>query len=558
MQNGNKIITKKTTKNNPTTYNILKILKEKENFYIKKAQEQEQNTKKFLENRQIFNKATGEFKPLVEYSLKREYAQNYTYISSVCDYINVDAISKGLIPVFITLTLPSKFHPTKVLKNKKRVLNKNFRFDVDEYINKGYKLLQSSFRTILRKLTRDNTKNNLKTPYFRVIEMHKDMTPHLHAVVYLSKSDNNCDKIFELHDVINRLINSGQLGKQYKVEVLNNPERGAIYTLKYVEASFQIDENEDDNSNNKKQNLRGLYFLDGWKKRNKIRLVSYSRLPLNKADFIKIIGDFVNNVEPCYRVEGKYFNRYTHLANNCKYKVFENKNIDKEDISNELLNIKKILNKNEYKYLICKSVENKEELNSLVVLLNKSLQKQIFTLVDYLLNSDNPLQKQNKIKEFITTQKQNYLLAKETLSRDNLVKLLGIKKIKKFLNFYSKKISEFSLALNETKELFDEIKKADYEINHTTGNFSFRTKKQKKEFENYRKRMCELRENIKKITYKINNKLYALCDVVEEFNLYLYEKKYKLIDREIYRVTKDEIIKIFDKKDIQMVKMGKD
>jgi len=251
--------------------------------FIKFSKMNEEKTVRYLD-RLLFYNRIGYLYYKVTYTLKQAYAREYSYIVSVCDYINKQAIAEGYIPVFVTLTLPSRFHPTST-RSGKRTFNPNFEFSLDEYIKKGYEALYYAFRVIMKNLTRGNKQKGIKLPYFRVVEMHKDFTPHFHIVFFIPR-DEYVEKMTYLYTTIAELIAEGYLGEQYKIEELKDITKGARYVQKYLRKAYLSEDEED------------IYLLDGWRKLNKIRMFTHSQTYLKKADFIKILPDFIENEEP--------------------------------------------------------------------------------------------------------------------------------------------------------------------------------------------------------------------------------------------------------------------
>ena len=251
--------------------------------FIRFSKMNEEKTVRYLD-RLLFYNRIGYLYYKISYTLKEAYAREYSYIVSVCDYINKQAIAEGYIPVFVTLTLPSRFHPTTT-KNGKRTFNPNFEYSLDEYIKKGYETLYYAFRVIMKNLTRGNKQKGIKLPYFRVVEMHEDFTPHFHIVFFIPK-DEYIEKMLYLCDTIAELIAEGVLGEQFKIEDLKDIRKGAAYVSKYLRKAY-LTENEED-----------IYLLDGWRKLNKIRMFTHSQTYLKKTDFIKILPDFMEHEEP--------------------------------------------------------------------------------------------------------------------------------------------------------------------------------------------------------------------------------------------------------------------
>jgi len=263
---------------------VFEVLKKMKDEFIQFSIDREEQTIKYLDNMLFYNRAGYKYYK-TSYSLKEAYTREYNYIISVCDYINKLSVAEGYIPIFVTLTLPSEFHPTTT-KNKKRQFNSKFSYSYVDYIKEGYRTLYFAFRTIMKNLTRGNKAKATKIPYFRVVEMHKDFTPHFHFILFFRENEDLTDKIDYLFKTIRKLIDENILGEQYKIEVLEDPTKGAVYVSKYLRKAYLADNPED------------IYLLDGWRKMNRIRMFTHSQTYLKKQDFIKILNDFVANEEP--------------------------------------------------------------------------------------------------------------------------------------------------------------------------------------------------------------------------------------------------------------------
>ena len=262
-----------------SVFDVLNKIKEE---FINFSIEREEQTIKYLDNMLFYNKAGYKYYK-ASYSLKEAYEREYNYIVSVCDYINKEAVVKGYVPIFLTLTLPSKFHPTTT-KNGKRTFNSKFEYSFEDYVKKGYEALYYAFRVIMKNLTRGNKQKGVKIPFFRVVEMHKDFTPHFHIVLFIHKGEF-VEKMTYLYTTIAELVAEGSIGEQFKVEILDDVSKGAAYVQKYLRKAYLSDNEED------------IYLLDGWRKMNKIRMFTHSQTYLKKQDFIKILNDFVENEE---------------------------------------------------------------------------------------------------------------------------------------------------------------------------------------------------------------------------------------------------------------------
>jgi hypothetical protein len=137
----------------------------------------EHNQNNYIKKLNVLNKRTGELSSVGDYGsqiMKRVH--NYHQKSSTILKVSVD---RGLIPIFITLTLPKQHHPFRTVKTKNTpvfVKNNSFGFEsITQSIKKGYKLLSS----IHRKMYKQLKKLNKDMFYINCLEYHKSFIPHL-------------------------------------------------------------------------------------------------------------------------------------------------------------------------------------------------------------------------------------------------------------------------------------------------------------------------------------------------------------------------------------------
>jgi hypothetical protein len=146
----------------------------------------------------------------------------------------LDYYNKDKIKLFITLTLPSKFHPYNSKNNSK---NKNYDFEnIEDSIEKGFEMINKIHRNfynlVKKKLERANLDS--KFDYLSVIEPHKSLIPHNHSLYYIDKEQL---EIFE--DAYNQIIKKYSIRK-HKMEILKRA-KGSSYIYKYLlkmEGSF--------------------------------------------------------------------------------------------------------------------------------------------------------------------------------------------------------------------------------------------------------------------------------------------------------------------------------
>ncbi|MDD4330325.1 MAG: replication endonuclease [Aliarcobacter sp.] len=152
-----------------------------------------ENQKNFLENF-VIDLGDKEFNLLDNtYSANLNPKKYFSEINNRVNSINKYAKDMGLMPVFITLTAPSHFHPIRTINQKKKIIEKNPNYRYDNNYKKAVKdasiLLSDLWHKftslqVVRKMKKE-TGNGLM--YFRVFEPHESGIPHIHALVYIPK-----------------------------------------------------------------------------------------------------------------------------------------------------------------------------------------------------------------------------------------------------------------------------------------------------------------------------------------------------------------------------------
>ena len=197
--------------------------------YAKVSYKQDKKNKEYLEKCTTFNKVTGEINTIL---YNKEWHLRNNYIANTCkiDYLNDDCISKGMIPIFITLTLPSEYHPLRY-KGTQRNPNYNPNLTVFD----GYVKLVDMHRDIYDNF-RVGRKRVKGLKFVRVIEPHKDWTPHLHAIVYVMPEYKD-----EFLKHVKRIIKKNAL-KQTDIKELDRESYSVTYLLKYVDKTLSGDD----------------------------------------------------------------------------------------------------------------------------------------------------------------------------------------------------------------------------------------------------------------------------------------------------------------------------
>ena len=230
----------------------------------------EKQQSNFLRNQQnLKNVKTGEVLSL-KYSFDFKQKEYVKTIEQKVNALVSLAVAQDLIPIFITLTVPSEFHPYKTLKNQVIVINKKYKFvKLDDAIVEAYEELKTIYRTFYKRLK--NCSKNIY--YIKITEPHKSLIPHMHILIFVENEHlSNTKKLFI------------KIYKEYKLQrvdydesILNDNLHNAVgYIMKYVLKTI--------NSNDE-------FFkrwLDGWRKKYKIRACEISNLPISVEVYKKL------------------------------------------------------------------------------------------------------------------------------------------------------------------------------------------------------------------------------------------------------------------------------
>jgi len=130
----------------------------------------------------------GEKKPVINF-VSNSFINPHRYIAEInhrIDAINTYAKEKGLIPIFFTLTLPSEYHRRRriTLKSGKKIFVRNDNYNPDLSVKDGTRKLTKMLSRIRSHRVYKTIDKNRKI-YYRVVEPHKDGTPHTHILFYI-------------------------------------------------------------------------------------------------------------------------------------------------------------------------------------------------------------------------------------------------------------------------------------------------------------------------------------------------------------------------------------
>lgn len=250
-------------------------LQENIQLYYNHSLEKEQKQKAYLSHHKFVNLSTKE-QININYDFEKKYKE-YSKITEQRAY-TIQELSKRkeFCSVFITLTLPSQYHPFKSVATPTGRLyvedNKDFIFSsIKDAVSYGYKELNTIYQTFYKRV-KNYVKNDLY--YIRAVENHSTMIPHLHLVLYFP-----VDKLDFVKSVFQRVVEHFKLNRIDLEEVAfkDNINFASKYLLKYIIKDL-----------NNGTDIFKARVLDGWKRYHKIRVLNTSLLPLNVMVYKKI------------------------------------------------------------------------------------------------------------------------------------------------------------------------------------------------------------------------------------------------------------------------------
>ncbi|AXK48444.1 hypothetical protein CRU87_09015 [Aliarcobacter trophiarum LMG 25534] len=282
-------------------------LQENIKFYINHSILKENKQKSYLRNTGFLNKKSGEFLN-VEYDFEKKYKEYSKIAEQRALTIQELAKRKEFCSVFITLTLPSKYHPFRSITTSKGRLyveeNKEFAFiSIKEAVSNGYQELNSIYQ-IFYKRVKNYVKDDLY--YVKAIENHQTTIPHLHLVLYFP---------LECFDMVRttfkRVVEYFKLDRIdfEEVSFKENINFASKYLLKYIIKDL-----------NNSSDILKARILDGWKRYHKIRVLTTSLLPLNVMVYKKIYKSvsFVEKNRINFKIDDKIVSMKEKIDIECR------------------------------------------------------------------------------------------------------------------------------------------------------------------------------------------------------------------------------------------------
>ncbi len=276
-------------------------------FYINHSILKENKQKSYLKNTGFLNKKSGEFLS-IDYDFEKKYKEYSKISEQRALTIQELARRNEFCSVFITLTLPSKFHPFKSISTSKGRLyieeNKDFAFSsIKEAVSCGYKELNNIYQTFYKRV-KNYVKDDLY--YVKAIENHQTTIPHLHLVLYFP-----LEKFDFVKAVFKRVVEHFELNRIdfEEVSFKENINYASKYLLKYIIKDLN-------NSND----ILKARIIDGWKRYHKIRVLTTSQLPLNVMVYKKIYKSvsFVEKNKINFKIDDKIVSMKEKIDMKCQ------------------------------------------------------------------------------------------------------------------------------------------------------------------------------------------------------------------------------------------------
>lgn len=186
--------------------------------------------KSFLNQSILYDKLSGNMIPLCDLVISANHSP-HRYYSEVQNRVNTligEAERKEFVPLFMTITLPSEYHPFKLI-NKKFIHNPKFNGtpprEAVKALTKRFAKLRND--RALREIGKENR------IYYRVNEPHKSGTPHTHILYYVPKES------------INRVISAfKRLFKEEGNDIRFDLRNAGAYVMKYINKTLPKAKNE--------------------------------------------------------------------------------------------------------------------------------------------------------------------------------------------------------------------------------------------------------------------------------------------------------------------------
>jgi hypothetical protein len=377
--------------------------------------------------------------------------------------------------------------------------------------------------------------------YFKVIEMHKDYTTHAHAVLFFKK-EYLLDKFFHLIDIISELIAEGELGEQFDARILDEEDKATAYVQKYLRKAYLAEGESEDY----------LYMLDGWRKQNKIRMFTHSNTYLNKADFIKILADFIENEEKKLKKSNdEYINRYAEISNMTQYFEAKNFELTHESVDATIRDYLKRGGRDTYWIFEERwAIDGESGISELFAKTTINKSKQILELLREQWSTKNISlylkRVEKKVKEFVVERKRELILFEKLINENTALKAkLGIKQFENAKRNYISKLNRIESYYDElTNKVIVGIEKLKKEIQEkikmcVLGTYDFRKEKDRMRYQDDVAKSEKLKKQLNEIIERklnvIRKSITRILEAIQEKLIYLIETKYLTTKKIIFK-----------------------
>jgi len=209
----------------------------------------------FLRYSYIENKTTGQQFSLKDCIISSNHnpKRYYGEIQNRINTLEQEATNAKLVPVFLTLTLPSEFHRMKTTRSGKLVKNPKYNGIEPKEAVKVLTKMWSKLRhdRSLKELSK------MQRMYYRVNEPHKDGTPHTHILLFIPQ-----ERVIRVEKAFKRLFNP-------KTNKFEKEIRSATsYIMKYINKTLPM---------SKKELTQKDEYLNAWYIKHRINRFCSSR-----------------------------------------------------------------------------------------------------------------------------------------------------------------------------------------------------------------------------------------------------------------------------------------
>jgi len=256
--------------------------------YIKYSTKIENNQKSYVENIYKIN-LINQAQVKLKYDFLKKSFDDYMNIITRTTYLLNQINQEDFTSFFITLTLPSQYHPFDKCNKKNDIHNPNI-----HTIKNGYQKLNEMFRRIQKDFRKSNETKKTTLKFVKVIEPHKTFVPHLHGIVFVPKGEektfiNHLKNLLQPKTIFFKTVtktlflDNENMGRT-EIEQIENISRTMGYILKYTRKSLNPTTEEN------------YHLINGWKKMNRIRSFTMSNVSIPRFISKKLynnLGKFI-------------------------------------------------------------------------------------------------------------------------------------------------------------------------------------------------------------------------------------------------------------------------